>query len=157
MIMISPELLRRYKLFGSLSEEQLHSLVSIAEEADWEAGETIFEIDSKADSLYLLMEGSVDLFYHVEGELNPDLKKDFGVGEINPGEPFAISALFEPYELTASAVASRPSKGIRMDAQRLIQLCSFDLELGMILQRELIKAIFERLTYVRTQLAAARA
>jgi CRP-like cAMP-binding protein len=157
MIMISPELLRRYKLFGSLSEEQVHSLASIAEEADWEAGETIFEIDSKADSLYLLMEGSVDLFYHVEDELNPDLKKDFGVGEINPGEPFAVSALFEPYVLTASAVASRPSKGIRMDAQRLIQLCSFDLELGMILQRELIKAIFERLTYVRTQLAAARA
>jgi CRP-like cAMP-binding protein len=103
------------------------------------------------------MEGSVDLFYHVEDELNPDLKKEFGVGEINPGEPFAISALFEPYVLTASAVASRPSKGIRTDAQRLIQLCSFDLELGMILQRELIKAIFERLTYARIQLAAARA
>jgi hypothetical protein len=28
--------------------------------------------------------------------------------------------------------------------------------LGMLLQRELIKAIFERLTYARTQLAAAR-
>ncbi len=157
MIMISPELLRRYKLFGSLSEEQLQSLASIAEEAEWEAGDVIFEIDAPAEWLYLLMEGSVDLFYHVEDELNPDLKVDFGVGEINPGEPFGISALFEPYVLTASAVASRPSKGIRMDAQRLIQLCSFDLELGMILQRELIKAIFERLTYVRTQLAAARA
>jgi CRP-like cAMP-binding protein len=83
--------------------------------------------------------------------------KNFGVGEINPGEPFAISALFEPYELKASAIASRPSKGIQMDAQQLIQLGSYDLELGMILQRELIKAIFERLTYARNQLVVARA
>ncbi len=156
MIMISPELLRRYELFGLFREDQIQSLASITEEASWEAGEVIFEIDAAADTLYLLMEGSVDLFYRSEDELQPELRKEFSVGEINPGEPFAISALFEPYILTASAVASRPSKGIRMDAQRLLQLCSFDLELGMILQRELIKAIFERLTFARTQLAAAR-
>jgi len=156
MIMISPELLRRYPLFGSLSEEQLQSIASIAHEIEWEAGETVFELGSQADSLYLLMEGSVNLFYRVEDKLNPDMMKDFGVGEINLGEPFGISALFEPYVLTASAVATRSSKGVRMDAQRLLQLGSYDLELGMILQRELIKAVFERLTYVRTQLAAAR-
>ncbi len=156
-IMISPELLRRYELFGSLSEEQLQLLASITREQSWEAGEVIFEIDAPADTLYLLMEGSIDLFYRSEDELQPELHKEFSVGEINPGEPFAISALFEPYVLTASAVSSRPSKGIRMDAQRLIQLCSYDLEMGMILQRELIKAIFQRLTYARTQLAAARA
>ena len=154
--MISPELLRRYELFGTLTDEQLQSLASIAEEMEWEAGEIIFEIDATADSLYLLMEGSVDLFYRSEDELNPELRKEFPVGEINPGEPFAISALFEPYVLTASGVASRPSKGIRLDAQRLIQLCSFDLELGLVLQRELIKAVFERLSFARVQLAAAR-
>lgn len=154
--MISPELLRRYDLFGSLSDEQLQSLASIAKEESWEAGEVIFEIDAPAESLFLLMEGSIDLFYRSEDELNPELRKEFPVGEINPGEPFAISALFEPYILTASAVASRPSTGIRMDAQRLIQLCSYDLEMGMVLQRELVKAVFERLSYVRVQLAAAR-
>jgi CRP-like cAMP-binding protein len=154
--MISPELLRRYELFGSLSDEQLQSLATIAKEVEWEASETIFEIEAAADSLYMLREGSIDLFFRSEDELNPDLDKEYPVGKINPGEPFAISALFEPYVLTASAVASSPSNGIRMDAQQLIQLCSFDLELGMILQRELIKAVFERLTYVRTQLAAAR-
>lgn len=154
--MISPELLRRYELFGSLSDEQLQSLASISKEESWEAGEVIFEIDGAADSLYLLMDGSIDLFYRSQDEKNPETRKVFPVGEINPGEPFAISALFEPYVLTASAVASRPSTGIRMNGQRLIQLCSFDLELGLILQRELIKAIFERLSYARVQLAAAR-
>jgi CRP-like cAMP-binding protein len=155
--MISPELLKRYRLFGSLSDEHLKSLASIAKEQNWEAGEMIFEIGTPAENLYLLMDGSVDLYYQVEDENSIDLKKNFPVGEINPGEPFAISALFEPYQLTASAVASRPSKGIRMNAQRLLQLGSYDLELGMILQRELIKAIFERLTYARNQLVAARA
>jgi CRP-like cAMP-binding protein len=155
--MISPELLKRYPLFGSLSDEQLKSLASIAKEQSWEAGEVIFEIGSSAENLYLLMEGSVDLFYRVEEQDSPDTKRNFPIGEINPGDPFGISALFEPYELTASAVASRPSKGIRMDARRLIQMGSYDLEFGMILQRELVKAIFERLTYARIQLAAARA
>ncbi len=153
--MISPELLKRYPLFGSLSDEQLQSIASIAEEKVWQEGEAVFEIGSTAESLYLLIEGSIDLFYRVEDELS-DKHKEFAVGEINPGEPFGISALFEPYELTASAIASRPSRGVQMDAQRLIQLCSFDMELGMILQAELVKAIFERLTFARIQLAAAR-
>ncbi len=154
--MISPEVLKRYPLFGSLSDEQLHSLAAIAEEQSWEEAEKIFEIGEPAENLYLLMDGSINLFYHIEDEGDPDQMREFGVGEINPGEPFAISALFEPYVLTASAIASRPSNGIRMNAQRLIQLCSFDLEMGMILQRELIKAIFERLTFARNQLIAAR-
>ena len=94
--MISPEVLRRYQLFGSLSDEQLQAIASIAKEEEWAAGEVIFEIDGPADALYLLMEGSIDLFYRSEDELNPDLRKEFPVGEINPGEPFAISALLEP-------------------------------------------------------------
>ncbi len=37
--MISPELLRRYPFFGTLSEEQLRQIAMIAEEQTYEAGQ----------------------------------------------------------------------------------------------------------------------
>jgi len=51
MIMISPELLKRHPIFGSLSDEQLQPLASIAEEQNWEAWETIFGIVLPAENL----------------------------------------------------------------------------------------------------------
>ncbi len=155
--MISPELLRRYPFFGSLTEEQLRSLALVSDEVTWNADEWIFEIGSRAEWFYLLVEGSVDLYDRSEDGKHPELSKDFLVGEVNPGEPFGISALLGPHELMASAVAGKPSRGIRMDARRLNQMMAAEPELGVIVLLELAKAIFERLRYARVQLAAARA
>lgn len=155
--MISPELLRRYPFFCSLTEEQLRSLALVSDEVSWAPGERIFEIGTTAHWLYVLMKGSVDLYDRSKDGRRPELSKDFLVGEVNPGEAFGISALLGPHELMASAVASKPSRGIRMDARRLNQMMATEPELGVIVLLELAKAIFERLRYARVQLAAARA
>lgn len=155
--MISPETLRRYRYFGLFNEEQLKALAILAEPVAWQADEVVFHEGQLAEGLYLLTEGAIDLIERSEDLHDSSLRKEFAVGEINPGEIFGISAMIPPFKLTASAVASRASEGIRFDAPKLYHLCQVEMDLENRLLRQLTKAIFERLQFIRVQLAAATA
>jgi len=112
--MISPELLRRYPFFSFLDDNHLKAVAMIAEEENHPGGTNILQSGDPADALYLLMKGSVDLFYVVQEEFHPSSKKEFLMGEVNPEEPFGISALIEPYQYTASARAPVPVSVIKI-------------------------------------------
>ncbi|MBI4674136.1 MAG: Crp/Fnr family transcriptional regulator [Chloroflexi bacterium] len=150
--MVSPELLRRYPFFGCLDETQTKALAMIAEEVACARGVQIFAEGEPARYLDLLMEGSVDLFFIA----SRDPRDQLLVGEINPGEPFSISAMIEPYLLTSSAVAATHCRLLRLDAPALRALCEVDCRLGYTLMRQLATVAIRRLDTTRIQLAAAR-
>lgn len=150
--MVSPELLRRFPFFCCLDEAQTNALAMIAEEVPYERGAQIFSEGAAARYLDLLVEGSVDLYFIASA----DPKDQLLVGEINPGEPFSISAMIEPYMLTSSAVAANNSRILRLDATALRALCELDCRLGYALMRQLATAAIRRLDATRVQLAAAR-
>jgi CRP-like cAMP-binding protein len=153
--MISPELLRRYSFFGSLNEDQLKAIAMIAEMDKAEAEGVLFEEGQPAQYLYLLLEGAVDLYYKSEEKFHPTVKKEFHVGVINPGELFSLSALIEPHLLNATGRAAQASRFVRFDGAALRELMDRDCELGYFVLQQLTKALMERLTYTRIQLAAA--
>jgi CRP-like cAMP-binding protein len=153
--MISPEILRRYPFFGTLSDAQLKSLAMIGEELTFEKDTVICEEGQPAKAFYLLLEGGVSLYYKSEEEFYPKTRKDFLVGEINPGEVFAISILVEPYKYTATVKAEQKSRVIKFDSGEINRLIENDPRLYCILMREIAKAAMERLAYARVQLAAA--
>ena len=153
--MISPELLRRYPFFGFLNDSHLKSIAMIAEEETHQAGADILCSGEPASAFYLLMRGSIDLYYVVQEELRPDKKKEYLMGEINPEEPFGISALIEPFQYTATARASVPIEVIKIHGQALRELIDNDEKLGCGFLRQITKATMERLEYTRTLLAAA--
>lgn len=155
--MISPELLRRFPFFGNLENSQLVALSIIAEEETFNSGEEVFQEGSRAQSLYLLEDGSIDLYFTVLDNFHPELRKEYSIGEINPGEPFGISALIEPYVLTAAARVSTPSRVIRIDAAALRATMDTDQSLAYALMQKIAKAAIDRLNDTRIQLAAARA
>jgi CRP-like cAMP-binding protein len=151
--MVSPELLRRYPFFCCLDETQQKAIAMIAQEIECEKGKTLFEEGQPVESLHLLLEGSVDLYYAGRG----DHHDQFLVGEISPGEPFGISALIEPYTLTATARAASPCRVLKIDSAALRALCEVDCQMGYALMQQIAKIAQERLHYTRVQLAAARA
>ncbi|MCC7353464.1 MAG: cyclic nucleotide-binding domain-containing protein [Anaerolineae bacterium] len=154
--MISPELLRRYPFFALLDDPHQKAIAMITDEVSFANREVIFKENQPAQALYLLLEGSIDLYFTVEEEYRPELRKEFVVGEINPGEPFAISALIEPYVLTSSARAANASRVLKIDAAALRALCEVDCRLGYTLMKHAAKAALERLHFTHVQLAAAR-
>ncbi len=155
--MISPELLRRYPFFGLLTEAQLKAIAMIAQEVNIPSGSQIFKEGEKADALYLLLQGSVDLYYTVETEGLLDFSKEFLVGEINPGDAFGVSALMEPYIFTATAKADQNLRVISIDAVAMRALLEDDAKMSCVIMYQLAKAYAERLRSTRIQLAAARA
>ena len=89
--MISVEVLRRYPYFAKVSEDSLKQVAMLAEEATARAGTTLFSEGDRADKLYLLVDGEVDLQYTLgSGELRT-------VDTLVAGELMMWSALVEPY------------------------------------------------------------
>lgn len=153
--MVSTELLRRFPFFGFLNHFQLREVALIAEVVSAEYGTLLFEIDAPADALYLLMEGAVELHYIVTDVHEPDLRKDFLVGVVNPGEILGVSSLIEPFTYTATAYVADDSDLLRLDAAELRRLCEEDHKLALGFDRAVMKATLERLGATRTLLAAA--
>ena len=153
--MISPELLKRYPFFSSLSESQFTEIAMISDELDCIEGETLLEENQPANTLYLLINGGIDLIIKSEEEFHPTQHKEFTVGEINPGEIFGISALAVPSVYDATARTSRDSQIIKIDAEALRGLMKEDVELANHLMVQIIRELKERLRSTRVQLAAA--
>jgi len=153
--MVSPEILRRYPFFGNLSDAQLKALAMIAEEEKYPQRATICEEGEPAQAFYLLLEGDLGLYYKSEEEFHPSTRRDFLVGEINPGEVFAISAFIEPFKYTSTVKAEHDCHAVRFDIKELNKLIEKDPRLNCILMKEIARAAMERLAYARVQLAAA--
>ncbi len=150
--MISPELLRRYPFFSCLNDSEQRAIALVAEETSCETGTMLFEEGQPVQALHFLLEGSVDLYYKAPG----DGREPLLVSEVSVGEPFGISALIEPYDLTATARVSRPSRILRIPAAALRGLCEADSKMGYALMRQVAHIAMERLHFARVQLAAAR-
>jgi CRP-like cAMP-binding protein len=153
--MISPELLRRYPFFSFMNADQLRDVAMITDEVNYSAGDVLFNMDEQADACYLLMNGGIDLHFTVVDEHDPELRKDFVVGTINPGEVLGISSVISPYKYTATGTAINDSSLLKIDAAALRELCQNDSELNCGLQAMVAKATMERLHTTRIQLAAA--
>lgn len=153
--MISPEKLKRIPFFAPFKLEQLQKIAMMADEFELAKDEILFEECQPAVFFYLLLDGSVDLYYKTEENYPQKVKKEFGVGEINPGEILTFSALIAPYLLNASGKASKDSLVIKIDAQKLRELFEEEPRLGYLAMQQLTKAIMENLAYTRVQLAAA--
>lgn len=153
--MISPELLRRYPFFGLLTDDQLREVAIIATEETIDRGTVIFWEGEPAETLYFLLEGCIDLYYTVGEQKHRSPEKGIPVGEINPGEPFGISALIEPHMLTSTAFVSASSRVVKIDSAALRAQLKKDRKLDYLFTLQAAKAAISRLTATRIQLAAA--
>jgi CRP-like cAMP-binding protein len=153
--MITPELLSRYPVFSFLKPAQLKKIAKIASEETFERGQILFREKASADAFYILLKGSIELFFTVEVEYHPELRKELKFRVIYPGESFGISAFIDPHILTASARASEPSQVVKIKAEPLLELCREDTELAYTLIYQVAKVAIDRLNATRLQLAAA--
>lgn len=151
--MISPELLRRYPLFGLLNDGQQKALAMISAERSYQAGEVIHRENSPASRLYVVISGEVDLLYSGGGEGAITFAP---VGSIAPGEVFGVSSLLEPFSYFDTAKAARDTQLIEIDTTALRALVEVDHDLGFFLTRQFLQAALERLKYTQIELAAVR-
>ncbi len=178
--MLTPEELRRFHYFDSLDGDQLQAVAVLAETVDVRENEPFFFEGQPADALFLVADGSVDLYHNVEapgaaharateavyqlmeeGAAIPMLEgqsrvlAEWKVGEIGAGEIVGMSAIIPPHRLTATARASRPSRLIKIDAVALRRAGEREPLLMNRLLTATAQVAMARLNYARSRLIAA--
>jgi CRP-like cAMP-binding protein len=94
------------ELFKGVSQRVMGEIGKSSEELTYKKGSIIFNADEKAQYIYELVEGSVDI-----GVLEKDV---IHLTTSRTGQIFGWSALVEPYVYTASAKCASDTKVIRI-------------------------------------------
>lgn len=155
--MIALERLQRFPFFAFMEEEELRAVASIAQELQFNAGDEICKAHTPSDALYFLIEGSLLYYMVVISEYQPDYRKEYFIGVVNPGEIFGISSLIEPHLYTATLRADKSGRLIKVDGAALRALCEEDLHLSSGLMKAVAKTAMNRLEMTRVQLVAQMA
>jgi CRP-like cAMP-binding protein len=145
--MVSPELLRRYPFFAGFTDLELKQLAMAAHEQALSEGEALFGEGQRADQLYFLIEGEVEILVQVDEKGLTQVS----LSTLSAGEPLGWSALVEPHTYTASARVTRPAHAIVFNGLELRQL-ALDAHLGGLLMKKVVQVLSRRLRDTRIQL-----
>lgn len=107
-------LLKSIPFFESLAPEEMKELSEVLDEKIFPKGETIFQFGRMGDSLYIVLEGEVELFIR-------DISGDkILLTTAQPGEFFGELSLFDQGPRTATAIACEESKLLILHRQDLL-------------------------------------
>ena len=138
--MVSPELIRRYRYFSSVSNQQLNMLASIAEEVEFEPGHYFHNEGDKINNFYIVYEGDVSLVKTL-----PQQDKEVVINTIGTGDVFGWTSLLPPYTAGSGAKAVTKCKLIEFDSAKLLERFDADKEFGYLMMIKIAQVIRERL------------
>ncbi len=146
--MIAPEIIESFSDFEDLQENEIKALATLAEEEQYKPGEFIFQEDSPAVKLYLLLEGRIEMMMATNAEGTQRAM----VMTAGPGEIFGWSSLVEPYQLTASARCATPVRVVAITASGVRALMTMSCSMGYRLMHKACQTASGRLRATRVQL-----
>ena len=149
--MISPELLRNFHHFSGVSYECLKKISMISKEKEFDPGDALFDEGNLATHLCLMLSGEVSIVYRL-GD-NREVVAD----SLIKGDAFGWSAILEPHKLTASCRGAKSGKYIAIEAEELRRIFDADNACGYRIVLEVSKALRDRLSAMRVQIAAGQA
>ena len=148
--MVSPEMLCRFSLFAGLDSSVYQELAVASRETTLKTGESLFKEGDRADALYLVLEGRIDLKIN----LDKDGVRHQDIATVTNGHMMGWSALVEPYIYTLSAIAVADCKLVSLDASAVREMMEQNHEVGYTIMKRLAQAIGARLTNLRVQFAS---
>ena len=146
------QLLSSCYLFKGLSESQFHDLRAITKEVRAEKGQFLMHEGQKAEELFVLKQGAVELLTKVNDDLvDYDFELPIAILR-NPGDCTGTSSLVEPHEYSLSARCFENSELLGIKYADLRDLMLADHELGCTLMKNLAQHLLDRLKETRQEL-----
>ena len=147
---VTPKILRTFSIFAGLTATELKSLSIIAKHVSYQRGDLIFREDQSAHTLYLVLDGWVDIVVNTDAEGE---QKEL-VTTLSPGEIFGWSALVDPFIYTGTAICASPAEIIEFKGADLLGLFELDPRLCCIVMRRVCQVIADRLRATRLQMVS---
>ena len=148
--MVSPELLRQFKLFAGADVDVLRSLAMLSSEMTVHAGEWLFHEGDDADALYVISEGKITL----KLAMGRNGKGFADLDTLVRGDLVGWSAVSDPYIYRLGALAEKDTHLIQLDAGKLREYLAANNAYGYVLMGHIAKAIGSRLNALRIQFAS---
>jgi CRP/FNR family cyclic AMP-dependent transcriptional regulator len=145
VISLSPETLRRIPLFADLNEEALKHLAVNGQIVSFRQGEWLFREGDPANSLYVVLEGTVDIQLALDA--NRDVYTD--VESLVPGDVVGWSTLVEPFVYRMGAIATSDARLAMIEGLSLAEIVDDYPEASCKLMRNLARIVGERLDALR--------
>jgi len=137
--------LAHLSIFRNLSDDQLAQIVPLIETCSGSREAFIFQQGDPAESLYVVVEGAVEIRYKAyDGPV-------MTVTHVGPGGIVGWSAALGRDSYTSSAVCVEDSQFFRIKGRALRRMCEEDPETGVVLMERLASAIAERETHKHSQ------
>lgn len=140
--MIDLDVLERVGLFRGLTNHQLTKIEPLCESAQFKLDERILGQDDKAEYLYFVIDGKVDIRFDFT---NQETSSKFTIYTVMPGQSFGWSSLVSPYVYSRSVFCAtdKISAG-KMEAEKLRHLFSIDNGIGYVVMNNLARVIAKR-------------
>lgn len=140
--MLTVEKIATIGIFAEVPQDKLDKFAAIGEFCDVRAGERIFRLGERADYLYVLDDGKVDLTFMLEIS---ETHKEVTVETMESGSTLAWSSLVKPYVLTLSARAVQDSRLIRFPGKDLREIIREEPDVGIQVLNSLCELVGHRL------------
>jgi CRP-like cAMP-binding protein len=137
------DLLKVCSIFDECTEQQMAEIAKFCQMASFSNNQRIFEAESRAEFLYIVVEGAIELRFKVT---HFTASKEIILDRKFKGDFFGWSATTEPYVYTLSAVTMNDSKLVKIMADDIKALCEKDNRLGYLLMKNICEVISERLS-----------
>jgi CRP-like cAMP-binding protein len=138
--------LRELHFSAPFSDTTAQKLAALLTPCDFAAGAVLFDEGTINPWLYLILAGEVGL------EMCVPARGCTRILTLGPGDLLAWSSLLGEGRMTATAIATSPTRLLAASAPDLKALCDADREFGYELMRGMALALSKRLTATRLQL-----
>jgi CRP-like cAMP-binding protein len=136
------ERLEGQEVFQFLRPDQITAISDVAEVVEYQAGDTIYEKDARADHFFVVLEGQVSL--RLPGQSGVSLQVD----EVTKGAMFGSCVCFQLIDYSLNAQCTTDSRLLKIESTTLKELMDSDLVLGYTIQTQISRIYFHR--YVDT-------
>jgi CRP-like cAMP-binding protein len=130
--------LSSHDVFSFLQPEQVKAISDVAEAVSCTAGDTVFRSGERAEHLYAVLEGQVDLRLPREGGVTLHIET------LGTGALFGSCVCFDLNDYTLTAVCRSDSRLLRISAAGLKAVMDRDLAVGYPVQRMISRTYFRR-------------
>jgi CRP-like cAMP-binding protein len=141
------DLLSLCYIFKGLSASQFQRLSEITKEDHIQKGEFLMREGQKAEALFILKEGEVELLTSV----NDSFELPIAILR-NPGDCVGMSSFVAPYKYSLSARCVKAAQILIIKQTALEKLMKEDHELGCIMMKNIAQHLLGRLKETRQEL-----
>lgn len=128
------------ELFKGIDSEVMNKITAIYSEEDHPKNTVLFNKDEDAKSLFILIEGTVNLVIKNGGILAIPLS--------DPGEVFGLSGMVEGGNYLASGICATDAKVVKIDRDKLNAIFDQHPDAGLILIKRLGAALSKKLSKI---------